>query len=145
MPPQLPAWDLAPVTFFQFLFLLSPPSSCSLLFPFNLHNRFPFSTFTCLMLHKCHLNIFLTRLCWPDFQQLHRNVGGVGWMAFQLLVPAATCAPHQRHTGGAVNVLHLCRVFLHHLHQSLNSPAEAPTPHFLEHQHFSCAVYTRQG
>lgn len=27
-------------------------------------------TFTCLMLHKRHLNIFLTRFCWPDFQQL---------------------------------------------------------------------------
>lgn len=27
-------------------------------------------TFTCLMLHKRHLNIFLTRLWWPDFQQL---------------------------------------------------------------------------
>lgn len=30
-------------------------------------------TFTCLMLHKSHLNIFFIRLRWPDFQQLKRG------------------------------------------------------------------------
>lgn len=30
-------------------------------------------TFTCLVLHKSHLNIFFIRLRWPDFQQLKRG------------------------------------------------------------------------
>lgn len=30
-------------------------------------------TFTCLMLHKSHLNIFVIQLRWPDFQQLKRG------------------------------------------------------------------------
>lgn len=67
---------------------------------------------------------------------LHGDVCGLGGMALQVFVPTAPCAPHQRHTGGAVDVLHLRRVLLHHLHQLLNGPAEAATPHLLEHQHY---------
>lgn len=67
---------------------------------------------------------------------LHGDVCGLGGMALHVFVPTATCTPHQRHTGRAVDVLHLCRILLHHLHQLLNGPTEAATPHFLEHQHY---------
>lgn len=66
---------------------------------------------------------------------LHGDVCGVGGMALQVLVPTATCTPDQWYTGRAVDVLHLCWVFLNHLHQLLNGPTEAPTPHVLERQH----------
>lgn len=56
-------------------------------------------------------------------------------MTLQVFVPAAACTPHQWHTGRAVDVLHLRRVLVHHLHQLLNGSAEAATPHFLEQQH----------
>lgn len=65
---------------------------------------------------------------------LHGDICGASGMALQVLVPAAARAPHQGHTGGAVDVLHLGRVLLHHLHQLLNGPAEAATPHLLKHQ-----------
>lgn len=58
-------------------------------------------------------------------------------MTLQVFVPAAACTPHQWHTGRAVDVLHLCRVLVHHLHQLLNGSAEAATPHFLEQQHYT--------
>lgn len=147
LPLQLPARDLASVTIFCFLSVFSLPSSSSLPSSFNLLNGFPDSTFTCLMLHKCHLYIFLARHWWPDFQKLHGDICGVSGMALQVFIPTAAGTPHQRHTGGAVDVLHLWRVLLHHLHQLLYGPAEAAAPHLLEHQYcgFCCAVYAWQG
>lgn len=75
----------------------------------------------------------LQHLC---LTHLHGDICGCGGMTLQLLVPATACAPHQRHAGRAVDVLHLCRVLLHHLHQLLDGPAEAATPHFFKHQHY---------
>lgn len=56
-------------------------------------------------------------------------------MALQVLIPTATGASDQWHTGRAVDMLNLRGVFLHHIHQLLDGPAETPTPNFLEHQH----------
>lgn len=139
------------------------------------HNTLLFflPTFTCLMLHKRHLNIFLTLFWWPDFQKLgmeegwrwngdlskrshealtatsynshlccttlrsylHGNVCGLSGMTLQVLISATASAPHQGNAGGAVDVLHLRWVFLHHLHQLLNGAAKAATPNFFKHKH----------
>lgn len=89
-----------------------------------------------------HTVMNYTHLIWTiilgktHLSYLHGDVCGLGGMALHVFVPTATCTPHQRHTGRAVDVLHLCRILLHHLHQLLNGPTEAATPHFLEHQHY---------
>lgn len=66
---------------------------------------------------------------------LHGDICSLGRMALKVFISTAASTPHQWHTRGAVYVLHLCRVLLHHLHQLLNGLADASTPHFLEHQH----------
>lgn len=63
---------------------------------------------------------------------LHGDIRGLSRMALQILIATATSAAHQGHTGGAVDVLHLPRVLLDHLHQLLYGPAETTTPHLLE-------------
>lgn len=193
------------------------------------HSRLVFlPTFTCLMLHKSHLNIFFIRLKRPESQQLrnksqfrwsihkitactatdhtlgsttrlcllfwwfcyvlssnhstcrkhffpfhltctlvlrqtgrlqslksrgaallvpylHCDVRGPGRVTLQAFVPAAACATHQWNAGRGVDVLHLRRVLVHHLHQLLDSPAEAAIPHFLEHQHCAGESESRLG
>lgn len=100
-----------------------------------------FRGFKILHAHATFSNITSSSFLKNDMAQcpcptyLHGDICGLGGMAFQVFIPTATCTPHQWHTRGAVDVLHLCRVLLHHLHQLLNGPAEAATPHFLEHQH----------
>ena len=64
----------------------------------------------------------------------HGDIGGVGGVALHVVVPAAAGAAHQGHARRAVDVLHLPGVLLHHLHQLLDGPAEAPVPHLLEVQ-----------
>ena len=64
---------------------------------------------------------------------LHGDIRGLSRMALQILIATATSAAHQGHTWGAVDVLHLPRVLLDHLHQLLYSPAETTAPHILEH------------
>lgn len=66
---------------------------------------------------------------------LHGNICSLSGMALEVLVCAATSAPHQGNAGGAVDVLHLRRVFLHHLHQLLNGTAKAATPNLFKHKH----------
>lgn len=66
---------------------------------------------------------------------LHGDISGASGMAFQVLVATTASTPHQWYAGRAVDVLHLWRIFLHHLHQLLDGSAEAATPHFLKQQH----------
>lgn len=66
---------------------------------------------------------------------LHGDICGASGMTLQILITTASGTPHQGHTRGTVDVLHLCWVFLNHLYQLFNGPAEATTPHFLKHQY----------
>lgn len=66
---------------------------------------------------------------------LNCDICGEGGVALHVLVPTAAGAPHQRHTGRPVHVLHVGGVLLDHFHQLLDGAADTPTPHFFKHQH----------
>lgn len=140
---QLPARRLTRVAVFCFLFFFSSPPLLRFS-PFIFKGVLSGSTFTSLMLNKCHFNI-LPSLSWLDFQELHGNVVGICGHALQVLVPAAPGTAPQRHAGRAEDVLHFSRVLLHHLHQLLNGAAETPTPHLPEEHHFRSTVCSRRS
>lgn len=125
--------------------LVFPPAGSVLdrLTAFIIQKLLTGSAFTSLMLHKGEFHM-VHRYHGMNPHHLQCDVAFKCSLALHVLVPTATRAAPKWDTGRHVDVLHLSRVLLLHVHQLLHGPTHAPHPHLLE-PHHSVTPFWRVG